>query len=129
MFRSSRGYVVEIDGWTYGCRKKRLEQIASLKDMPGDKFYVTDLPDSITRVMTVEAPARYADLMLQRKLQDTGEFSEPVTVITHWKKSRGANNTDILFTALPSRSHNQIMDRIEADEDVVLFYPLYSMFF
>ena len=27
--------------------------------------------------------------MVRRNLQETGEFDEPVTVITHWKKKKG----------------------------------------
>jgi hypothetical protein len=84
---------------------------------------------AISRTMTAEATVKYVEVIVRRHLQESGEFDEPSSIITHWKKKKGKNSTDILFTALPTRLYYQYLDRIRQHEDSVLLYPLYSVLF
>lgn len=129
MFRDSRQYTIELDGINYYFSGDRLEQIVDLKDIKGDKLFVSDMQEAITRTMTLEAPVKYAEVMARRKLQETGEFEEPASIITHWKKKRGKNTADIFFTALPTRLFYQYFDRIRDHEDSVILFPLFSILY
>jgi hypothetical protein len=129
MFKDSRLYAIELDGITYTFSGDRIEQIVDLKDIEGDRFFVSDMQEAITRTMTVEAPVRYVEVMVRRKLQESGEFEEPVSIITHWKRRKGKNAADIFFTALPTRLYYQYLDQIKEHEDSVLLFPLYSVLY
>ncbi len=129
MFKDSRLYVIELDGIVYSFSGDRLDEITDLKDIEGDKWFISDMQEAITRTMTIEAPVRYAEVMVRRKLQEAGEFEEPVSIITHWKKKKGKDATDIFFTALPTRLYYQYFDRIKDHEDSILLFPLYSVLY
>ncbi|MBW2601502.1 MAG: hypothetical protein JRD47_06195 [Deltaproteobacteria bacterium] len=128
MNRDARQYVLELDGHTYLCSGNRLEEIAELKDVAqGDQWFISDFQKTISRMMTIEAPVRYAELMVQKKLQESGEFDEPVSVLTHWKKKAGRNTTHIFFTAFPIRLSNLYFQQIKEHEDNILLFPLFSV--
>ena len=129
MGRSSIPCAVELDGAMYGFAGGRLEQISDIDDLDGDKWLISDMQEAIARVMTIESSAKYAEILVQRKLQESGEFDEPATVITHWKKRRGRNNTDIYFTAIPTRLSHYYSDQIQKKDDAVLLFPLYKVLF
>ena len=127
MFGPKRACVVDLDGVHYAHSHKMIEQNGDLDSLKGDKLLITDFQEEfIARTATVEAPARYAELMVARQLQESGDFNEPVTVISHLKRSRGKNTTDIFYTAVPVRAFNQTLDRIDEHEDCVLLYPIYG---
>ncbi|MGD8512431.1 MAG: hypothetical protein PVG85_00645 [Deltaproteobacteria bacterium] len=127
MIRDARQYVVELDGVTYLCSDDELGQIGDLKDIRGDTWFVSDFEKAIARTMTVEAPVKYAEMMVRKKLQETGEFDEPISVINHWKRKKGKNATDIFFTAVPTRLYCRYLEDIKAHEDSVLLFPLFSV--
>jgi hypothetical protein len=127
MIRDARQYVVELDGVTYLCSNDGLEQIVDLKDVRGDTWFVSDFGKAIARTMTVEAPVKYAEIMVRKKLQETGEFDEPISVIKHWKRKKGKNATDIFFTAVPSRLYYHYLEEIKTHEDSILLFPLFSV--
>jgi len=79
--------------------------------------------------MTVEAPVKYAEFVVRKRLQESGDFDEPVKVLTHWKKKRGKNTTDIFFTALPSRHYHAYLEKIRGNEDGILMLPLYAFLY
>jgi hypothetical protein len=127
MIREARQYVVELDEATYLCSDDELEQIVDLKDVRGDTWFVTDFGKAIARTMTVEAPVKYAEIMVRKKLQEMGEFDEPISVINHWKRKKGKNATDIFFTAIPTRLYYRYLEEIKAHEDSILLFPLFSV--
>jgi hypothetical protein len=126
--KASSEYVVELDGTTHRWTTDGLSPMDGPgPDHPsGDRWLVTDMQRSIARFMTVEAPAKYADVVVNKKLQETGEFDEPVAIITHWKQKRGKNTTDIFFTALPSQLHQNYLDQLTEADDCVMVVPLYA---
>ncbi|MBW1674162.1 MAG: hypothetical protein JRJ45_11070 [Deltaproteobacteria bacterium] len=129
MAKDSRKYAIEIDGILYYLSGNRLEQIVELNDIEGDKWFISDMQEAITKIMTIEAPVKYAEVMIRRNLQESGEFAEPVSIITHWKKKKGKSTTDIFFTALPTRLFYRYSEQIKEHEDSVLLFPLFSFLY
>lgn len=122
-------YVLELDGILYHLKGNHLSQISDVKEVKGEFCFVTDMRETISRTMTVEAPAKYAEFVVRKKLQESGDFDEPVSVITHWKKKRGKNTTNIFFTALPTRQYQAYLEKIRTSEDGVLVLPLYMLLY
>lgn len=119
--------VIELDGQLLHLDEGKIVPIDHLKDVSGDKRLVTDFQEGMSRVMTVEGPAKYAELLVKRKLQETGEFEEPVDVFTHWKKKRGKTTTDVFFTAVPSRLTSYYLTELAQQEDITLVYAMYGV--
>lgn len=120
-------YAVELDGSLTVHNKGELKDLNDLSLLKGDCRVVTDFQESIARTMTVEADTRYVELMISRKLQVTGEFDEPVTVITHWKKKSGKNTSDIFFTAVPAKRYYHYLEMVGDHKDHLIILPLYSL--
>jgi hypothetical protein len=116
-----------LDGEIFHRDGENLVQIDDLRELSGDKWLVTDFQEGMSRVMTVEGPVKYAELLVRRKLQETGEFEEPVDIFTHWKKKRGKTTTDVFFTAVPSRLTNYYMVETGQQEDITLVFALYGV--
>ncbi len=117
----------ELDGAFYRCSGSTLEQVVDLTDLQGVQRVVSDFQGAISRTVTVEAPYKYAEVMVRKQLQEAGEFDEPVTLVSHWKKKRGANATDIFYTALPTRVFYRTLDEAKNHEDCILLFPLYAV--
>jgi hypothetical protein len=119
----------ELDGAFYRCAGSTLEETVDLSDLQGDQRLVSDFQGAISRTTTVEAPYRYAEVIVRKQLQETGEFDEPATLITHWKRRRGANATDIFYTALPARIYYRSLDETKNQEACLLLFPLYGVLY
>ena len=129
MLKNPKKYAVELDGTTYGFSGNRLEQLVEFTDINSDIFFISDMREAVSMTMTIESPAKYVEIMVRKNLQESGEFDEPLSIITHWKKKKGHNTTDIFFTALPTRILYQYYDRITQNEDSIILFPLYSVLF
>jgi hypothetical protein len=80
--------------------------------------------------MQVKSDIRYAEAVVARTLQNEGEFEEPVTVITHWKKKRSGESgetIDIFFTALTSRIYLQYLHKIAEHPDLLTLIPVFGV--
>ncbi len=124
-----RQYVIELDGQNWLCSGDQARLLAGPGHVSGPRWWITDFQSSISRTMTIEADIRYVELMVSRKLQETGEFDEPVTVISHWKKKGTKNSVDIFFTAVPARLYSQYMELVRSDQDHLVLVPLYELLF
>jgi hypothetical protein len=129
MFRKKRAYAIELDGNLYRVSGNRLERIVDLKDLEGDYWFVSDMQEVISRTMTVEVEPKYAELIVDRKLRESGDFDESVTVIAHRKKRKSGKTTDIFFSALPSRLYHSYFDQIHLHEHSILLFPLSSILY
>jgi hypothetical protein len=125
----SRQIVVELDGLLYRRQGERLSQVPDLRDVEGGYLFISDLQGSMARSMMVEAEPRYVELLVARRLQEAGEFDEPVTVICHWKKKLGRNTTSIFFTAVPTRIYLQYREQLRENDHAVALYPLSALLF
>ena len=129
MNNNNRQYVIELDGVIYHLKGSRLKQIANLKESKGESRFITEMQGTISRTMTVEAPAKYAEFVVRKRLQESGDFDEPVKVLTHWKKKKGKNTTDIFFTALTASHYHAYLEKIRGNEDGILMLPLYAFLY
>lgn len=77
--------------------------------------------------VTVKGPVRYAEMLVRKKLQESGEFEEPVHILTHWKGRQGKSATEIFFTALPCRLAGYYFDELRQLPDCVLLFPMYAV--
>lgn len=122
-------HIIELDGAFYQLHADRVEPVTDPNALRGDRCHVSDLESAVSRVMTIESDARYAPLMVNKKLQEMGEFDEPLTVVPHWTRKKGKNTTEIFFTALPSRRYHQYRDMMKDDAAHFLVFPLYAVLF
>ena len=129
MFKEKKQYAIELDGLTYSFSGDQLKQVVDLKDIKGDTWLITDMQEAISRTMTVDAAKRYVDVIVRKKLQELGEFDDSVSVLSHWKKKKGANTTEIFFSALPSRLLSRYFELSREHEDNIIIFPLYSVLF
>jgi len=129
MFKEKKQYAIELDGLIYSFSGDQLKQVVDLKDIKKDTWLITDMQEAISRTMTVDAAKRYVDVIVRKKLQELGEFDDSVSVLTHWKKKRGANTTEIFFSALPSRLLSRYFELSREHEDNIIIFPLYSVLF
>ena len=119
--------LLELDGVTYCLSGHTLTKEADFQSVDGCKFLFSDFGKSITRVMQVQSDIRYAEAVVARTLQNEGEFDEPVTVITHWKKKRHGETIDIFFTALTSRIYFQYLHKIAEHPDLLTMIPVFGV--
>lgn len=124
-----RQIVVELDGVLYHRWGAQLTQMRDLRDVEGAYLLISDLQGSMARAMIVEAEPRYVELLVARRLQEAGEFDEPVTVISHWKKKLGRNTTSVLFTAVPTRIYLQYREQIQENAHSVALYPVAALLY
>ena len=122
-------YVVELDGQTFHYKDNSLYPIEDPLHVKSNRYLITDLQVAVSKTMTIDAPVRYVELMARRRLQESGEFEEPVTIFTHWKKARSKNSTDIFFTAVPTRLALFYTEQTSETPDSVLVFPVYSMLY
>ena len=127
--RNMEQYAIELDGVTYRFAGNRLEEIGDLKELAGVKRLVTDMQDAISRTMTIDVAHKYVDVMVRKKLQESGEFDDAISLIPHLKKKKGKNSAEIFFTALPSRLFSYYTELIRERQDIVLLFPLFSVLF
>jgi hypothetical protein len=129
MINDKRQFAIELDGVLYHLSGSMLKQIDDLNKIKGEFRFVSDMQEVVSRTMTVEAPAKYAEFVVRKRLQESGDFDEPVTVLTHWKKKREKNTCDIFFTALPTRRYHAYLDKVRGNEDGVMAVPLYTFLY
>ncbi|MEA3297740.1 MAG: hypothetical protein U9R56_07745 [candidate division Zixibacteria bacterium] len=129
--RSARQYLIELDGGTYLYHKGRFSQVADVSEVEGESWLVTDFPtdsqSTISRVTTVETSPKYANIMVGKRLQEEGEFTEPVQIINHLSRKRGRHNTEVFFTALTHDLFHHYQDRVTNSHDNLLVFPLYTL--
>lgn len=124
-----RQIVIELDGVLYGRKGPQIEQVPDRRDVTGAHILISDLQGCMARTMVVESEPRYVELLVARRLQEAGEFDEPVTVVSHWKKKLGRNSTGILFTAVPTRVYLQYRDYLQESDHSVELFPLTALLY
>lgn len=125
--RSHMAYAFELDGQISRLEGDALVPEQTLEKIEGDRWIVTDFNEGMSRFMSVDGPVKFAEIMVRRKLQEAGEFDEPVEIFTHWKKRRGKNGTDIFFTAVPTRLARTYLDQLSTGPDHTLIFAMYGV--
>ena len=127
--KDSKQCIIELDGMAYDWTGDRLEPISDPINPTGEgrKWIVSDLGNAVSKTMTLEAPLKYAEVIARKNIEESGEFDEPVAIITHWKKKADKNTTDVFFTALPLRHRQKYFAKATDQPDSVLVFPLYGV--
>ncbi len=130
MFGNSKQYAIELDGLIYRCSKNNIDLIdTGFQNLNGDHIIVTDFQNSISGVRVVDAVKKYAELLLRKSIQESGDFDGPVSIISHWKKKKRGDATTVFFTSLPAALYSHYIDQIQNNENNLLILPLYSVLF
>lgn len=125
--QSTHTRIVELDGSLHQVSGDTLLPVDDLRSLSGDIWLATDFQEAMSRVMTVEGPGKYAEMLVRRKLQEAGEFEEAVEIFTHWKQKRGKNATEIFFTAVPSRLSRFYLEELPAQAGISLVFSMYGV--
>lgn len=129
--KSSRQYIIELDDETYLYRHGQFSQIENTAEVDGESWVLTDFPSAtqstISRVATVETEAKYASIMIAKKLQEEGEFTEPVQVVSHVSRKRGRHDTVVFYTALTLDLFHQYQDLSRNSSDALLVFPVHKI--
>ncbi|MGD9231477.1 MAG: hypothetical protein PVJ20_11745, partial [Desulfobacterales bacterium] len=70
MINDKRQFAIELDGVLYHLSGGRLKQIDDLNKIKGEFRFVSDMQEVVSRTMTVEAPAKYAEFVVRKRLQE-----------------------------------------------------------
>ena len=62
--KASSVYIVELDGSKYRWTTGGMRPTKATDHQSGDRWLVTDMQRSVARFMTVEAPLKYADVVI-----------------------------------------------------------------
>jgi hypothetical protein len=131
MRSSSQQYILEIDDGIYRYRNGYFSQIENIDEIKEHTFFITDFPDAvqqaISRVVTVETEPKYAPVMAGKKLQEEGEFTDPVHIINHTSRKKGANRTELFYTAVSASLYAHYQDKITESSEGLLIFPLYGV--
>src|SRR6056297_1382666 len=124
---TERRYIVQLNGLSQEVHGHELRPLKFPCDAQGDAWLVSDLEQTLARVDRVDAPPRYAEMVVRKRLQDAGEFAEPVTILTHWKKRVGTDRSDIYYTALPEYLMQQYQRQLGECPHNVLLFPIHAV--
>lgn len=124
--KKTNNSVIELGGILYRFTENSLEQIPDLSEIKTDFLLISDMQDSVSNIVTIDAPVKYASVIVRKHVQDMGEFDSPVTIVTHWKKKINKNLTEIFYTAVPTTVYNSYFELINSHDNNVIFFPLYG---
>lgn len=124
---AARRYAVQLDGLTQEVHGDRLRPLGHPCDAGGDAWLVSDLDQGLSRVERVDTPPRYAEMVVRKRLQDAGEFTEPVQILTHWKRKVSGGRSDIFYTAVPERQTQQFVRQLRDCPHNLLVFPLQAV--
>lgn len=117
--------VVEMEE-TWLLLDEKRQKVTPLEDfdtIEEDVWLITDMNGAIPRFQWVESPPKYAEILVQRQLQEAGELEEGARIITHWKKGRTATSSQIYFTAITGKTYLTHENRLNALETHYLLFP------
>ena len=111
ILKTSINSVIELGGILYRFTENSLEQIPDLSVIKTDFLFISDMQDSVSNIVAVEAPIKYASVIVRKHVQDMGEFDSPVTIVTHWKKKINKNLTEIFILLFLRRYTTVILNK------------------
>ncbi|MEO5332198.1 MAG: hypothetical protein H7839_09255 [Magnetococcus sp. YQC-5] len=121
--------IVDLDGATCLLSQGRADILEEISSVPGNKWVLTDFGGASSRYMTVEAPARYAEIVVHKKLQEMGDAGEYTRICTHWKRARGKTSTEIFFTPVEGRLYSAYEDRAYDDANHHLVFSIHALLY
>lgn len=121
--------IVDVDGAPHLLRRRTAELLPEIAAVRGSKWLLTDFGGAPPKFMTVEAPVRFAEIVVQRRLQETGDAGEHGRICTHWKRPRGKTSTDIFFTPVEGDLYSAYEDRAHEDPGHHLIFSIHALLY
>jgi hypothetical protein len=122
--RIARQFVLEWDDHRYRLTNRELRSVPSLAEVSGDKWVVSDFEGAIPQVMTVDAPMKYVDAVIEKRLRESGALVGGGRVLVLRKHRRGSRATEALFVPVPSGLYARYAASAEDDE---YHQPLFAL--
>ncbi|MEO5346317.1 MAG: hypothetical protein H7834_08065 [Magnetococcus sp. YQC-9] len=122
-------WIVDIDGMAFRMGSGTAQPIADPSEIQGNKWILTDFNGTMARFMTVEAPLRYAEVVAQRRLLETGDAQEHARLLTHWKRARGKTSSELYFTVAEAERIRVYEDRAHDDPDHHLLFSVHALLY
>ena len=124
-------FVIELDDQLLLLDEKhhKVEPLDDFDKVEEDVWVLSDLQSASPRFQWVETPPKYAEILVQRQLQEAGELEDGAQIITHWKQARGATATQIYFTAIQGKTYLTHGSRLRALEVHYLLVPSNALLF
>ncbi|MBF0295739.1 MAG: hypothetical protein HQL96_11170 [Magnetococcales bacterium] len=119
--------IVDLDGAAHLVRRRTAETLDGLSGIKGNKWILSDFGGASARLLTVEAPIRYAEIVAQRRLLEAGDAGEHARILTHWKRARGKTTTDIFCTVVEGDRFAAYEDRAIEDGEHHLLFPVHAL--
>ncbi|NGZ28913.1 MAG: hypothetical protein G8345_18745 [Magnetococcales bacterium] len=114
--------VVEMDGIFYHLTRKSASPLHDPSALEGDKWLISDFKGGVPTFRKVDAPPAYAELVMQRRMRESGEITNDSKVLTHWKQSRGINASELFFTSVELAIFGSYEDRSHDDANHQLLF-------
>ena len=124
---SSDQLVISLDGTLYEAGKNSIKPLLGLKDVRGSKWFITDFNGAPSQIARVDAPKRYADQVLKRRLRESGEISDDTEILAHLKAKRGNFSTELLYTAVPGSEFAVVEDAASSSDEPLMLFPIASL--
>ncbi|MBF0340795.1 MAG: hypothetical protein HQL95_07510 [Magnetococcales bacterium] len=122
-------WIVDMDGAACRMRKGSAEPLEELSAVKGDKWLLSDFGGAMSRFLVVDAPAQFAEIVAQRRLQETGDAQEHARILTHWKRARGKRSTELFFTVVEGERFRAYEDQAHDDPDHHLLFSIHALMF
>ncbi|MBF0190019.1 MAG: hypothetical protein HQL99_02595 [Magnetococcales bacterium] len=122
-------WIVELDGATHLMRRRSAEPLEEMSTVKGNKWILSDFGGAVPRFMTVEAPVKYAEIVTQRRLLESGDSEEHARICTHWKRGRGKTSTELFFTVVEGELYSAYEDRAHDDPDHHLLFSVNALLY
>ncbi|MBF0158516.1 MAG: hypothetical protein HQL58_03240 [Magnetococcales bacterium] len=119
--------VIELDGRTVVFDGRKVEAVDDIGTIRGSKWVVTDFRDSVPRFMKIDAPVKFAETLLQRRLQESGETTDQARIVTHSKRALNKQSTELFFTAVDAELADSYNLRSISDADHQLVFASNSV--
>ncbi|MEO5379022.1 MAG: hypothetical protein H7832_14770 [Magnetococcus sp. DMHC-6] len=116
--------IVEMEEQKFLLKRRTAQELVEIKEIVGDKWLLTDFKGAQPRFMSVEAPVRYADVVVRKRMLEAGEASDNSRLITHWKRARGPGTTEIFYTLIDGNHFNPYEDNSAEDPHQHLFFSV-----
>ena len=113
----------------FNAEANTFEPLEDFEKILEDVWVITNFGNTPPRFQWVETPPKYAEILAQRQLQETGELEEGAQIISHWKKSSGKTTSQIFSTAIPKKAYLTHGNRAKELETHYLLFPCNALLF
>ena len=104
-------FVLDIGGTRHLFRGEEAVKTDSIDEYPRHLLYVVDYPAAPgPHVATVDGPAKYAMVLLRKRLQEEGELTEENTLVILDRRKLGSQRTKVAYEMVPAGRHHGLMN-------------------